>query len=81
MQKLTPEAVKESDLAGEPVTTKLTRAPGNNAPIGGSNIVARSGFLAARSSAIIKEAEEIVSNAWGCLPVPPRCAIVAFAYR
>ena len=32
LQKLSPDAVKESDLAGEPITAKLTRAPGNNAP-------------------------------------------------
>ena len=33
LQKLSPDAVKESKLAGEPITAKLTRAPGNNAPI------------------------------------------------
>ncbi len=33
--KLSPESVKESNLAGEPIVAKLTRAPGNNAPIGG----------------------------------------------
>jgi len=48
--KLTPEAVKESDLAGEPITAKLTRAPGNNAPIGGLKVVAPSGWFAARPS-------------------------------
>ena len=40
-QKLSPEAVKESTLAGEPITAKLTRAPGNNAPIGGLKVVDR----------------------------------------
>jgi len=35
LQKLTPEAVKASTLAGEPITARLTTAPGNNAPIGG----------------------------------------------
>src|SRR5215469_1961046 len=50
LQKLTPEAVKESDLAGEPITAKLTRAPGNNAPIGGLKVVAHSGWFAARPS-------------------------------
>ncbi len=39
--KLSPEAVKASDLAGEPITAKLTRAPGNDAPIGGLKVVAR----------------------------------------
>ena len=41
LQKLSPEAVKESKLAGEPITAKLTRAPGNNAPIGGLKVVDR----------------------------------------
>ena len=40
LQKLDPAAVKASDLAGEPITAKLTRAPGNNAPIGGLKVVA-----------------------------------------
>jgi phosphoglucomutase len=50
LQKLSPDAVKESDLAGEPITAKLTRAPGNNAPIGGLKVVAGSGWFAARPS-------------------------------
>ncbi len=50
LAKLTPDAVKESDLAGEPITAKLTKAPGNNAPIGGLKVVAESGWFAARPS-------------------------------
>jgi len=50
LQQLTPDAVKESDLAGEPITAKLTRAPGNQAPIGGLKVVAESGWFAARPS-------------------------------
>jgi phosphoglucomutase len=50
LQKLTPEAVKESKLAGEPITAKLTRAPGNNAPVGGLKVVSASGWFAARPS-------------------------------
>jgi len=50
LQKLSPDAVKESDLAGEPITAKLTRAPGNDAPIGGLKVVAASGWFAARPS-------------------------------
>jgi phosphoglucomutase len=50
LQKLSPEAVKESELAAEPITAKLTRAPGNNAPIGGLKVVAKSGWFAARPS-------------------------------
>jgi phosphoglucomutase len=50
LQKLSPAAVNESDLAGEPIIAKLTRAPGNDAPIGGLKVVARSGWFAARPS-------------------------------
>ena len=50
LKRLSAEAVKESDLAGEPITAKLTRAPGNNAAIGGLKIVAASGWFAARPS-------------------------------
>ena len=39
-----------SPLAGEPIMAKLTRAPGNNAPIGGLKVVAKSGWFAARPS-------------------------------
>jgi phosphoglucomutase len=49
-QKLTPEAVKESHLAGEPITAKLTKAPGNQAPIGGLKVIAKNGWFAARPS-------------------------------
>jgi phosphoglucomutase len=50
LEKLTPDAVKESNLAGEPITAKLTKAPGNDAPIGGLKVVAESGWFAARPS-------------------------------
>jgi phosphoglucomutase len=50
LAKLSPEAVKESKLAGEPIIAKLTRAPGNGAPIGGLKVVAESGWFAARPS-------------------------------
>jgi phosphoglucomutase len=50
LAKLTPDAVKESDLASEPITAKLTKAPGNDAPIGGLKVVAQSGWFAARPS-------------------------------
>ena len=50
LQRLAPDAVKESDLAGEAITAKLTKAPGNNAPIGGLKVVAASGWFAARPS-------------------------------
>ena len=48
--ELSPEAIKESSLAGEPIIAKLTRAPGNNAPIGGLKVAAASGWFAARPS-------------------------------
>ena len=50
LQKLSPDAVKESDLAGEPISAKLTKAPGNQAPIGGLKVVAKTGWFAARPS-------------------------------
>jgi phosphoglucomutase len=50
LQQLSPEAVKASDLAGEPISAKLTRAPGNQAPIGGLKVVSKSGWFAARPS-------------------------------
>jgi len=50
LKKLSPEAVDAKELAGEPITEKLTRAPGNNASIGGLKIVSGSGWFAARPS-------------------------------
>src|SRR6516165_5591488 len=50
LEKLSPEAVRESNLAGEAIVAKLTRAPGNDAPIGGLKVVATSGWFAARPS-------------------------------
>ncbi len=47
---LSPDSVKESELAGEPIAAKLTQAPGNHAPIGGLKVVAKSGWFAARPS-------------------------------
>ena len=50
LEKLSPDAVAASTLAGEPITAKLTKAPGNNAPIGGLKVVAARGWFAARPS-------------------------------
>jgi phosphoglucomutase len=50
LQKLSPQDVKSTQLAGEAITAKLTRAPGNNAPIGGLKVVTASGWFAARPS-------------------------------
>ncbi|PYT21455.1 MAG: phosphoglucomutase, alpha-D-glucose phosphate-specific [Acidobacteria bacterium] len=48
--RLSPDAVTESSLAGEPIIARLTRAPGNNAPIGGLKVTAAHGWFAARPS-------------------------------
>jgi len=50
LHALSPEAIKEQTLASEPITAKLTRAPGNGAPIEGLKIVTPSGWFAARPS-------------------------------
>ena len=47
---LSPHRVTANSLAGEPITAKHTRAPGNNAPIGGLKVVAENGWFAARPS-------------------------------
>jgi phosphoglucomutase len=47
---LTPEQFDAKTLGGEPVETKLTRAPGNNKPIGGIKVTAKNGWFAARPS-------------------------------
>jgi phosphoglucomutase len=49
-KKLTPDSVKEARLAGEPITAKLTQAPGNGASIGGLKVVSENGWFAARPS-------------------------------
>jgi len=50
LKKLTPEVVTATELAGETILAKLTRAPGNNASIGGLKVVAQNGWFAARPS-------------------------------
>jgi phosphoglucomutase len=50
LAKLSPDAVAASSLAGEAITAKLTRAPGNDAPIGGLKVTTASGWFAARPS-------------------------------
>jgi phosphoglucomutase len=50
LKKLSPESITATELAGEPITTKLTRAPGNDASIGGLKVVSASGWFAARPS-------------------------------
>lgn len=50
LSKLSPEAVTAKELAGDPITARLTRAPGNNAAIGGLKVVSANGWFAARPS-------------------------------
>jgi phosphoglucomutase len=50
LKKLDPWHVRADTLAGEPITAKLTRAPGNDAPIGGLKVASANGWFAARPS-------------------------------
>jgi len=49
-KKLTPDAVTATELAGDRIVAKLTKAPGNNASIGGLKVVTQNGWFAARPS-------------------------------
>jgi phosphoglucomutase len=50
MEHLSPEAVTAKELAGDPITDKLTAAPGDGAPIGGLKVLTANGWFAARPS-------------------------------
>src|SRR5437588_3530197 len=50
LKKLDPSAVRANEMAGEPIVAKLTRAPGNDAAIGGLKVVTANGWFAARPS-------------------------------
>ena len=50
LAKLAPGAVRDAELAGDPITATLTTAPGNGAPIGGLKVVTANGWFAARPS-------------------------------
>jgi len=50
LARLSSQQVRSAELAGEPIQTILTRAPGNDAPIGGLKVIAASGWFAARPS-------------------------------
>jgi phosphoglucomutase len=50
LKTLDPEQFEATSLGGEPIEATLTRAPGNNAPIGGVKVIAKSGWFAARPS-------------------------------
>jgi phosphoglucomutase len=50
LANLTPEMVSATELAGEPITARLTRAPGNDEPIGGLKVTTENAWFAARPS-------------------------------
>jgi len=50
LKKLSPQHIKAKELAGEPITAKLTRVPGINADLGGLKVVTEGGWFAARPS-------------------------------
>jgi phosphoglucomutase len=50
LSNLSPETIERGELAGEEITAKLTRAPANDAPIGGLKVVTENGWFAARPS-------------------------------
>jgi phosphoglucomutase len=50
LSKLSPQQVRITELAGEPIEKVLDRAPGNDAPIGGIKVISASGWFAARPS-------------------------------
>ena len=50
LEKLSPEAIITDTLAGDPITAKLSTAPGNDTPIGGIKVVTENGWFAARPS-------------------------------
>ncbi len=50
LAKLSPQQVKINELAGEKISSVITNAPGNNAPINGVKVISESGWFAARPS-------------------------------
>jgi phosphoglucomutase len=50
LKQLSPDQLKLSSLGGEPITAMLTRAPGNDSPLGGLKVVSESGWFAVRPS-------------------------------
>jgi len=50
LARLSPEQVSARDLAGEPIVARITRAPGNDAPIGGLKVITENAWFAARPS-------------------------------
>ena len=50
LKNLSPAQIPAEPAAGDPITAKLSHAPGNNAAIGGVKIVTKNGWFAARPS-------------------------------
>jgi phosphoglucomutase len=50
LARISSDDIRESELAGEPITEVLSTAPGNGAPIGGVKVIAEHGWFAARPS-------------------------------
>lgn len=65
LANLTPEMVTASELAGEPILARLTRAPGNNEPIGGLKVVTENAWFAARPSGTEDVYKIYAESFWG----------------
>ncbi|MEZ5355413.1 MAG: phosphoglucomutase (alpha-D-glucose-1,6-bisphosphate-dependent) [Bryobacteraceae bacterium] len=50
LKRLTPESIRRAELAGSPIAARMTRAPGNDAAIGGLKVATADGWFAARPS-------------------------------
>ncbi|MDD5594191.1 MAG: phosphoglucomutase (alpha-D-glucose-1,6-bisphosphate-dependent) [Candidatus Margulisbacteria bacterium] len=64
LKKLTPGQIKEGKLAGSPIISKLNRAPGNNAEIGGLKLVAEDGSWAAMRPSGTEPKYKIYAESW-----------------
>lgn len=63
LRNLSPEQVRLTDLAGEKIESVLTRAPGNDEPLGGIKVAAKSGWFAARPSGT-EDMYKIYAESW-----------------
>jgi phosphoglucomutase len=63
LSRLSPEQVKATVLAGDPITARLTRAPGNDQPIGGLKVTTDFAWFAARPSGT-EEIYKIYAESW-----------------
>lgn len=63
LRRLAPEHVTTDQLAGDPITAVLTRAPGNDEPIGGLKVVADGGWFAARPSGT-EDVYKVYAESW-----------------